>query len=244
MIGYESLVTDHKSLPAPPHPSKPCRHTARDNRDCRRSGLRRLRSVLHDRLELRQRQLHRHCLEVRELLELREGDILSIDHCRRLGRSFEVCRHNIGSRVGQGPRRRSRSYGFHSTGTITPVSIDQILIVALFSGIENAVAAAAERTIRTTGGVCRCGIQRAAVTLFSEVDLAVSAASRSEAAPSAIIRKSRIERGLLALFTEKFLNDAVAADADLQEADVSTAVIIPMVAVITLFDLRGCSFVR
>ena len=72
-VPRQSPKTKSDLFSSPSYPRQPRRRPRPDRRDCSGTGLRRLRRLHHDRLQLRERELHRERLIIRVL---REGDIL------------------------------------------------------------------------------------------------------------------------------------------------------------------------
>jgi len=92
-----------------------------------------------------------------------------------------------------------------------------VSVIAEFTCVRDAVAAAVGVTVRTTVGIRRCGIAGTVIALFTGIELTVAAEEGSCETVPAEVREGRIMCRLFALLTEKFLHQSVAADADLKE---------------------------
>lgn len=112
----------------------------------------------------------------------------------------------------------SGARSFQTTGGIAAVATDAAAIVTLLLSIEDRVAAAGERTIDPATGIQDIRVPGAVIALLAGIELFITAELRTEAAADALVRERRIVDGWLALFGEERLDDAVAADALLEEA--------------------------
>ena len=128
---------------------------------------------------------------------------------------------------------RQRRPDLAAAGTVATVAGQEVTIITLFAGIEDAVATAAALTVKATKRVGQVAVILAVIALFARIERTVATTQQDIAAiVAASIHGALRQHARFALLTERMLHHTVAATALLPETRSATTVEVTLVAVV------------